>query len=64
MSLEQQVKDLSRKARDAGRLMARADSGKKNRALEILADLLEQEKEKILEANAKDVQEAEKKRPG
>ncbi len=61
MSLEQQVKDIARKARDAGRLMARADSEKKNRALEILADLLEQEKGKILEANAQDVQEAEKR---
>ncbi|WP_291322729.1 glutamate-5-semialdehyde dehydrogenase [Desulfonatronospira sp.] len=59
MNLEQQVRDIALKAREAGRLMARADSEKKNRALEILADLLEQKSGKILEANIKDVHEAE-----
>jgi glutamate-5-semialdehyde dehydrogenase len=49
---------MGERARAAGRLLARASAGAKNRALEAAADALLQREKAILAANAKDVKAA------
>ena len=49
------VTDACRSAKRASRLLAGADTGSKDRALERLAELLEERAETVLEANAADV---------
>ena len=49
---------LGRSARQACRLMAASGTQARNRALELTADLLEQRREAILQANAEDLQAA------
>jgi glutamate-5-semialdehyde dehydrogenase len=49
------LSEMGKAAREAFRKMSRADSRTKNRALLLLADLLEQERTGILEANDRDV---------
>jgi len=61
MSLESQVRQVAEEARKAGRLMSRADSKQKDQALVAMASLLKQNQDKILEANARDVKEAEQR---
>ncbi|MCC5959772.1 MAG: glutamate-5-semialdehyde dehydrogenase [Rhodobacteraceae bacterium] len=46
---------LGRQARAAGRLMARAESGAKDQALNAIADLLEAQADKLATANARDM---------
>jgi len=51
--------DLGRRARAAGRAIARASSAARDEALERSADLLEEQAEHILDVNAEDVERAE-----
>ncbi|MEA2281680.1 MAG: glutamate-5-semialdehyde dehydrogenase [Solirubrobacteraceae bacterium] len=52
----QSVSDLCLAARDAARVLAQADSGLKDRALQALAAALEARTPEILEANARDLE--------
>jgi glutamate-5-semialdehyde dehydrogenase len=54
------VKGLGRSARDAARVLARADTGLKNRALQAAADAIRSSCKTILDANARDVAQAKK----
>ena len=47
--------DLGKRARAASRLVAKADSATKNKALALTADAIERECTRLIEANAKDV---------
>jgi len=47
--------DLGKRARAASRLVAKADSATKNKALALTADAIERERTRLIEANAKDV---------
>ncbi len=58
MNLESQVREVAQKAREAGRLLARADSRKKDQALKTLADHLIHNQDEILKANTLDVDRA------
>ncbi len=51
----QYMTQLGQRARAASRLMSRAESGTKNRALEAIASAIEASKTALLEANAKDM---------
>lgn len=59
MSLESQVRTVVESVKEAGRKMGLADTESKNHALKTLADLLLQNQDKILEANSRDVEQAE-----
>jgi len=47
--------DLGRRARAASRLVAKADSATKNRALTLTADAIERDRARLIEANTNDV---------
>ena len=47
--------EMGRRAREAARAMARADTATKNRALAAVAAAIRRDRAAILEANAKDV---------
>ncbi len=51
------MQEIGRRARAASREMARAETGLKNRALEAMAASLEEEAERLLEANAQDLEQ-------
>ena len=55
MELETYIPDLGQRARAASRLVAKADSATKNRALALTADAIERDRARLLAANAKDV---------
>ncbi|GAB6160981.1 glutamate-5-semialdehyde dehydrogenase [Desulfothermus naphthae] len=55
------VLDIGKRAKRASKLMAKASSEKKNKALIILSDMLESEKKYIQEENKKDLELAEKR---
>ena len=55
MELETYIHDLGQRARAASRLVAKADSATKNRALALTADAIERDRARLLAANAKDV---------
>ena len=55
MELETYIHDLGQCARAASRLVAKADSATKNRALALTADAIERDRARLLAANAKDV---------
>ena len=55
MSLNDYLLRLGKNAKQASRLMREANAEKKNRALRILAESLEKEKEAIFSANAQDI---------
>jgi glutamate-5-semialdehyde dehydrogenase len=55
VELENYIHDLGRRARAASRLVAKADSATKNRALRLTADAIERDRARLIEANAKDV---------
>ena len=59
MSIQKQMEALAREAKDASRLMAKADGQSKDKALVVLAGLLESESEAIARENAKDIAAAE-----
>ncbi|MCF6278301.1 MAG: hypothetical protein L3J16_06085, partial [Anaerolineales bacterium] len=54
--IKQYMSDVGRNAREASRLVARADSGVKNAALEAIAAGIENNKAALLKANAKDME--------
>ncbi len=56
--IEQSVRDLCRGAREASRKLARMSTDQKNAALLRIADLLDQRRAAVLEANARDVENA------
>jgi glutamate-5-semialdehyde dehydrogenase len=58
-NIEALMNEIGRKAREAGRLLGRASTEVKNKALLAAADALEKETPAILAANAKDVAGAE-----
>ena len=53
---------VGRQARAAARVIARADTATKNRALREMAAAIERDRKRLLEANARDVQEAKQQR--
>ncbi|WP_243364117.1 glutamate-5-semialdehyde dehydrogenase [Fundidesulfovibrio terrae] len=59
MSIHEQMAALARQAKDASRLMAKAPGAAKDKALAILAGLLESRADFIAEANAKDIAQAQ-----
>ncbi|KAF0232860.1 MAG: putative Gamma-glutamyl phosphate, partial [Desulfovibrionaceae bacterium] len=59
MSIQKQMEALAREAKDASRLMAKADGHIKDKALTVLAGLLESQSEDIARENAKDIAAAE-----
>ncbi len=60
MDIKQYMTQVGEQARAASRAMARAETNRKNRALEITADLLEQSMASLLEENRKDLDAGEK----
>ncbi len=56
MNLDEQMQQIGKQARDAAKLLTRAQSHLKNDALEAIAQELEQEHEQLLAANAKDLE--------
>ena len=59
MSIHEQMVELAKKAKDASRLMAKAPSSAKDKALKAMAGLIESQKDFIAQANAKDIAKAE-----
>jgi len=55
VELETYIHDLGQRARAASRLVAKADSATKNRALALTAGAIERDRARLLEENAKDV---------
>ncbi len=58
MDIQAYMQQVGRQARAASRLMAKADTGAKNRALAAIADAVERDAVKLLAANAEDVMAA------
>lgn len=59
MSIQKQMEALAREAKAASRLMAKADGQSKDKALTVLAGLLESQAEDIARENARDIAAAE-----
>jgi glutamate-5-semialdehyde dehydrogenase len=55
------MQSVGREARAASRLMARADTRTKNRALAVMAEAIRRDADELLAANAKDVEAAKQK---
>ena len=55
MDIKSYMDGVGREARAASRLMARADTAAKNRALEAIAEAISREADRLLEANAMDL---------
>ena len=60
MDVQTYMHDVGRRARAAARIIARADTATKNRALKEMAVAIERDARRLLEANARDVEEARK----
>lgn len=58
MNVEQYMNELGQQAREASRLVARADSGAKNRALLAMAETIDNSREVLAAANQKDLDAA------
>jgi glutamate-5-semialdehyde dehydrogenase len=58
MDVKSYMQQLGRQAREASRAMARADTNQKNKALRAMADAIERDADKLLAANAKDMDAA------
>jgi glutamate-5-semialdehyde dehydrogenase len=58
MQIKEYMQQLGQNARSASRLMARADTGTKNKALLTIAAAIRRDKEKLLAANAEDMHTA------
>jgi glutamate-5-semialdehyde dehydrogenase len=56
MTLQENMRNLGQHARQAAQVLARSTTGSKNNALEAIAQQLEQEREALLAANAKDLE--------
>ncbi|MGO3405830.1 glutamate-5-semialdehyde dehydrogenase [Marinomonas sp.] len=61
MSLESYMNQIGQQARAASRLLAKASTEHKNNALLAMADALEKARPRLIEENAKDIQNGEKK---
>ncbi|MHB1299463.1 MAG: glutamate-5-semialdehyde dehydrogenase [Burkholderiales bacterium] len=61
MDIKSYMDGVGREARAASRLMARADTAAKNRALEAIAEAISREADRLLEANAMDLEGAKKR---
>jgi glutamate-5-semialdehyde dehydrogenase len=58
MDIQHYMQQVGEAARHASRAMARADSNQKNQALLAMADAIERDREKLAEANRKDLDKA------
>ncbi|WP_069470487.1 glutamate-5-semialdehyde dehydrogenase [Candidatus Marithrix sp. Canyon 246] len=58
MSVQEYMLRIGKQARAAAKVLARADTGIKNKALESIAQQLEQQQQQLLIANAKDLEKA------
>ncbi len=61
MDIKRYMDGVGKGARAASRLMARADTAAKNRALEAIAQAIARESDRLLTANARDLEEAKRK---
>ena len=61
MNVQEYMLRIGKQARAAAKVLARADTGIKNKALESIAQQLEQQKQQLLIANAKDLENAKAK---
>jgi len=61
MDIKQYTQNIGRQAREASRLIARADSSTKNHALIAMARAIQRDGEKLLAANAEDMEQARAK---
>ncbi|MCD6133376.1 MAG: glutamate-5-semialdehyde dehydrogenase [Deltaproteobacteria bacterium] len=59
--LEKTIRDIAKKAREASFYLANVSTDKKNKALNIAAQLINERREEISEVNREDVREAERK---
>ncbi|BBO70732.1 gamma-glutamyl phosphate reductase [Desulfosarcina alkanivorans] len=59
MDIHRTIGQMARDARQAAGVIGRSDAARKNRALTTMADLLEQQAERIFRENRKDLQRAE-----
>jgi len=59
MDIAQYMNNIGTQARAASREMAKAETSSKNKALSAIADMILQEKSRILAANQKDIQQAQ-----
>ncbi|PCI20833.1 MAG: glutamate-5-semialdehyde dehydrogenase [Piscirickettsiaceae bacterium] len=59
--LSKYMQQIGKRAKIAARIIAKADSGQKNKALAVIAEQLELQEEKILQANALDMQAGQEK---
>jgi len=59
--LEKTIRDIAKKAREASFYLANVSTDKKNKALNIAAQLIDERREEISEVNREDVREAERK---
>ena len=62
MDVQSYIHGVGRRARAAARAMARADTATKNRALTEMAAAIRRDAARLLEANARDVEEAKKQK--
>lgn len=62
MDIQSYMVTVGKRARAAARLVARADSATKNRALALIADAIERDAERLLAANARDLDAAREKK--
>ena len=60
MDVQSYIHGVGRRARAAARVIAKADTATKNRALKEMAAAIERDARRLLEANARDVEEARK----
>jgi glutamate-5-semialdehyde dehydrogenase len=60
MDVQTYIHGVGRRARAAARIIARADTATKNRALKEMAAAIERDAKRLLEASARDVEEAKK----
>jgi glutamate-5-semialdehyde dehydrogenase len=58
MDINEYMQGIGRQARAASRAMARADSATRNRALLLIADAIERDSARLVEANARDLEAA------
>ena len=57
MNVKQYMAELGQQARIASREIAKADTGKKNRALLAMADAIDASREQLVAANANDLEQ-------
>ena len=62
MDVQTYIHGVGRRARAAARVIARADTATKNRALKEMAAAIERDARRLLEANARDVEDARKRK--